>query len=95
MHVGTKSILFGVHNFLLHPPLVAIAWWRLYGFPRDPRLWFAFLLHDVGYFGKRSMEGPEGETHVELGARMMGRLFGPQWADFCRRHSRFTLGPTA
>jgi hypothetical protein len=89
MRVGTKSILFGVHNFVLHPPLVAIAWWRLYGFPHNPRLWLAFLFHDVGYFGKRSMEGPEGETHVELGARIMGRLFGPPWADFCRRHSRF------
>lgn len=89
MRVGTKSILFGVHNFVLHPPLVAIAWWRLYGFPRDPRIWATFLLHDAGYFGKRSMEGPDGETHVELGARIMGRLFGPQWADFCRRHSRF------
>ena len=30
MRVGTKSILFGVHNFVLHPPLVGIAWWRLY-----------------------------------------------------------------
>ena len=78
MRVGTKSILFGVHNFVVHPPLVGFAWWKLYGFPRDPRLWFAFLLHDVGYFGKRSMEGPEGERHVELGARIMGRLFGPQ-----------------
>src|SRR5215469_542220 len=89
MRVGTKSILFGVHNFVVHLPLVGIAWWKLYGFPRDPRLWFAFLLHDAGYFGKRSMEGPEGERHVELGARMMRRLFGPQWSDFCRRHSRF------
>jgi hypothetical protein len=89
MRVGTKSILFGVHNFVLHPPLVAIAWWRLYGFPRDPRLWVAFLVHDAGYFGRRSMEGPDGERHVELGARIMGRLFGSQWADFCRRHSRF------
>lgn len=89
MRVGTKSILFGVHSFLVHPPLVGIAWWNLYGFPRDPRLWLAFLLHDVGYFGKRSMEGPEGERHVELGARIMGRLFGSQWADFCYRHSRF------
>ena len=78
MRVGTKSILFGVHNFLVHTPLVGIAWWRLYGFPRDPRLWFAFLLHDIGYFGKRSMEGPEGERHVELGARIMGRgCLGP------------------
>ena len=34
MRVGTKSMLFGVHNFLVHAPLVGIAWWKLYGFPR-------------------------------------------------------------
>ncbi len=89
MQVGTKSILFGVHNLLVHPALVGFAWWKLYGFPRDRRLWFAFFLHDIGYFGRHSMEGPDGEWHVELGARIMGRLFGVQWADFCRRHSRF------
>jgi hypothetical protein len=89
MRVGTKSILFGVHNFVIHTAFLAAAWRRLYGFPRDPRLWLAFLLHDAGYFGKRSMEGREGETHVELGARIMGWLFGAEWAEFCRRHSRY------
>lgn len=73
----------------VHPLSVAIAWWKLYGFPRDPRLWCAFAIHDLGYVGKKSMEGPEGETHVELGARIMGTVFGPEWGDFCRRHSRY------
>ena len=89
MQVGTKSILFGVHSMFLHPVFVAAAWWRLYGFPCDPRLWFAFALHDAGYFGRGSMEGPEGETHVELGAKIMGALFGTEWEDFCLRHSRY------
>ncbi|MBY0502739.1 MAG: hypothetical protein K2X03_02435 [Bryobacteraceae bacterium] len=89
MRVGTKSILFGVHNMFLHPLSVAISWWRLYGFPRDPRLWCAFAVHDLGYFAKNSMEGPEGETHVELGARIMGICFGTKWGNFCRRHSRY------
>ncbi len=84
MRVRTKSILFGVHNFVIHTALIALAWRRLYGFPCDPRLWLAFLLHDAGYFGKRSMEGREGETHVELGARIMGSLFGAEWADFSK-----------
>lgn len=35
------------------------------------------------------MEGREGETHVELGARIMGWLFGAEWSEFCRRHSRY------
>ncbi len=34
MELGTKSLLFGVHAFWLHPWFVALAWWRLYGFER-------------------------------------------------------------
>ena len=86
MKIGTKSLLFGAHNIIIHPVLVFIAWWRLYGFPFDPRLWIAFLVHDWGYFGKSDMDGSEGETHVELGARIM-RIFGRRWEEFARHHS--------
>ncbi|MBF0481301.1 MAG: hypothetical protein HQK81_06295 [Desulfovibrionaceae bacterium] len=89
MKIGTKSLLIGAHQVVLHPWYVAKAWRKLYGFPRDPRLWVAFVVHDWGYWGKSDMDGPEGETHVELGARIMARLFGPAWGDFCRYHSRF------
>lgn len=71
MKVGTKSILFGVHAFWWHPITVAIAWIRLYGFPFDPRIWIAFLVHDLGYLGKPNMDGPEGKKHPETGARIM------------------------
>lgn len=71
MKVGTKSVLFGAHCFLLHPLFVAIAWIKLYGFPFDPRIWIAFFVHDLGYWGKPNMDGVEGETHVEFGARIM------------------------
>jgi len=87
--VGTRSVLFGVHNIFIHPITVGIAWWKLYGPPFDPRLWIAFLVHDLGYLGKSSVEGPIGETHVELGARIMSVLFGASWGEFCRRHSRY------
>jgi len=73
--VGTKSVLFGVHQFLIHPVLLFIAWWKLYGFPWDPRLWVAFIVHDLGYVGKPNMDGPEGESHPFLGARIMSLLF--------------------
>lgn len=89
MRIGTKSVLFGAHCFFLHPFFVARAWWKLYGFPWNPRLWFAFFVHDLGYVGKPNMDGPEGERHVEFGARLMGRLFGRKWHDFCLYHSRF------
>lgn len=75
MRIGTRSVLFGAHQFILHPIFVFIAWWMLYGFPRDPRLWVAFIVHDLGYLGKPNMDGPEGETHPELGARIMRWLF--------------------
>jgi hypothetical protein len=73
--IGTKSVLFGAHCFFLHPWFVAAAWWRLYGFPRDPRLWVAFFVHDIGYIGKPNMDGEEGERHPVTGARLMTRLF--------------------
>jgi len=88
MKVGTKSVLFGAHCFVLHPWFVAIAWIKLYGFPFDPRIWIAFFVHDLGYWGKPNMDGPEGETHVELGAKIMG-VFGKEWSDFSMYHSRY------
>lgn len=86
MKIGTKSVLFGAHAFWLHPWFVAIGWWILYGFPWDPRLWVAFFVHDLGYWGKPNMDGPEGERHVHWGAQVMGTLFDarrwdhPWWA---------------
>jgi hypothetical protein len=88
MNVGTKSVLFGAHQFAIHPWFLAAAWWQLFGFPWDPRLWVAFFVHDLGYIGKPNMDGPEGEQHPYLGARIM-RVFGREWHDFSLYHSRF------
>src|ERR1039458_7105012 len=88
MRVGTKSLLFGVHAVWIHPFFVAWAWWRLFGFPWDFRIWAACFLHDAGYIGKRDMDGFEGEQHVVLGGRIMGWIFGPEWRDFTR-HRRY------
>ena len=59
MKIGTKSLLFGAHQFVLHPLFLALAWWKLYGFPPEP------------------------------GGRIMARLFGQEWGDFTRLHSRY------
>lgn len=75
MKVGTKSVLYGAHCFLIHPFFVAAAWIKLYGFPWDPRIWITFFVHDLGYWAKPNMDGPEGETHPELGAAIMHFLF--------------------
>lgn len=121
--VGTKSILFGVHCFFLHPFVVALAWMKLYGARSvsvghrmvtmkarsrylngpirvrgaeevtvsiwSPRLWLAFFVHDLGYFGSPNMDGPEGELHPLVGARIMDAICGEPWGDFVKYHSRF------
>lgn len=89
MKLGTKSLLFGVHSFWCHPFFVALGWWRLFGFPTDIRLWIAFFLHDIGYWGCARMDDEKGEQHPVRGARVMYYLFGAQWGLFCQRHSRF------
>lgn len=93
--VGTRSILVGSHQFILHPIFVAIAWRRVHGFwPRRIPVWFAFVLHDLGYWGLPNMQDNEGERHPEQGADMLSRLFdidGAQgvWWRFSAGHSRF------
>ena len=75
MNIGTKSLIFGVHQVFIHPLWVALAWWKLYGFPWDPRLWVAFIVHDWGYWGCPEMDGKIGDHHPELGANILHLLF--------------------
>lgn len=75
MRIGTKSVLFGAHCFFIHPWFVAWGWYKMYGFPWDPRLWVAFFVHDLGYWGKPNMDGEEGEMHPLFGANVMHYLF--------------------
>jgi len=89
MRVGTKSLLFGVHQVFIHPLWVALSWWKLYGFPFDPRLWLAFVVHDWGYWGCPEMDGEIGDLHPYRGAEIMLKLFGAEWYYFCLNHSRF------
>lgn len=89
MTIGTRSLLYGAHQFILHPLFLALAWWKLYGPPLDPRLWVAFIVHDWGYWGRPDMDGDEGQRHPELGGRIMAALFGEAWGDFTRLHSRY------
>lgn len=95
MKMGTKSVLFGAHQFMIHPWFVAAAWAKLYGWRQltDPRLWLAFFLHDLGYWGMPNMDGPEGEWHPAWGAGIMGWLFDElPW--FRVEHLRHLFGGT-
>lgn len=88
MKIGTRSILYGAHAFWLHPIFVFIAWWQLFGFPWNFRLWIAFFVHDLGYWGTPNMDGKEGEAHVRWGAERMMK-WGIKWCRLCFYHSRF------
>lgn len=70
MKRGTLSILFGVHQFLWHPFTIWRAWRYLY---KENPGWFylvCIFCHDLGYWGKPDMDGPEGQTHPEGGAKI-------------------------
>ena len=88
MKVGTKSLLFGVHQFLWHPATVWLAWWKQYYTFPTWRETVCIVIHDWGYFGQPNMNGVEGERHPELGAKIAGWLFGPEYHDLCLFHSR-------
>lgn len=62
------------------------AWWKLYGFPWDLRLWLAFLLHDTGYWGCPDIDGSAGQLHPLKGAALMN-YFGEYWRELCLLHS--------
>ncbi len=76
MNVGTKSILFGVHQFVLHPLQVFLAWLVYYKrFPKLHQL-CAIVTHDWGYWGSPNMDGEEGSKHPEIIADLWRVLFG-------------------
>lgn len=67
---GTLSVLVGVHQFLWHPWTVARAWRFLYGRWPKWHQWVAIFCHDLGYWGKPDMDGPQGQTHPVAGANL-------------------------
>jgi hypothetical protein len=74
MKRGTKSLLFGVHQFLWHPFTVVLAWRKLYR--RFPNRWecLAIFCHDLGYWGCSSMDGADGKQHPYAGALIASEL---------------------
>lgn len=74
MNVGTKSVLFGVHQFLWHPLTVALAFCRTHS--RLPTWWEAvgIACHDLGYWGCTDMDGDSGVHHPRAGAALAYHL---------------------
>lgn len=91
MNLGVKTVLYGAHQFILHPLYVRRAWQRLYGPPRGVALHAAFIVHDLGYLTQNcvNLDDEAGEAHVLFGAGVMTALFGEEWGTFTRNHSRY------
>ena len=72
MKIGTKSLLFGAHQFILHPIFTFFGWIRCYGFDSKGYKWWklliCFIIHDWGYYGCDNMDGKEGERHPKWAA---------------------------
>jgi len=102
MKTGTKSLLFGVHQFLWHPFTVLLAWWKLYGRPSWKEAVCIFI-HDWGYWGCETMDGRgasfvsdmlepgysrHGFYHTIRGADIADALFGFKYRNLVLFHSR-------
>jgi len=87
MKVGTKSLLFGVHQIFWHPVTVWIAWVRLFGLPNFKES-ICIFIHDWGYWGCADMDGATGASHPFFGARIAGKLFGNDYYWLVLWHSR-------
>jgi hypothetical protein len=74
MKIGTKSVLFGVHQFFWHPFTVFLAWCELYGMP-DWKETVCIFIHDLGYIGCSNMDGDEGENHPYYAAQVAHALY--------------------
>lgn len=87
MRVGTKSVLFGVHAFWIHPILVGLSWQKIYKvWPGWPE-WVAIFLHD-NYWGLPNIDGVEGKQHPARNAKLAQWLGGRYAEELVRFHSR-------
>ena len=89
MTLGSKTLLFGVHQVFIHSVLVTWAWVKLYGSVPTWREMLCIMIHDIGYWGRPSLKCADGDKHPELGAKIAGKLLGPEWSDFILGHSTF------
>ncbi len=87
--IGTRTLLFGGHQFILHPAFVLAAWIRIYR--RLPSFLEVICIgiHDWGYWGKADIDGEEGEDHPGWAARAIWFFTGSRdLYDLCFYHSR-------
>ena len=74
MKLGTRSVLFGVHQFIWHPLTVAAAWRQVEGRWPSWWEWIAIFAHDIGYIGCTDMDGESGRRHPVKGAQITANV---------------------
>lgn len=76
MTLGTRTLLFGVHQIAIHPFFVWIACLKTWGWRDavDPRVLFVILVHDWGYLGCAEIDGEQGKWHPVLGAWLVSAI---------------------
>jgi hypothetical protein len=75
MTEGTKSVLLGAHQFILHPILVLIQFMRFH--KRFPQWWelVGIFLHDMGYCGLNYLSNKKSKPlHVYRSAALAKKL---------------------
>lgn len=95
---GKLSLLFGVHQFFIHPLLVLFAWIELYRLPNFKEL-ICIIIHDWGLWFCKNLDDAKGENHPFFGAgiavKLLDRYPNTKYRDLCMLHSRHlskTLG---
>lgn len=90
MKTGTKSLLFGGHQFIIHPIFVFIAWVKLYKALPDWKETICIVIHDWGYWGSPKMDDDYGEWHSFRSAKWFNthRGWGKEY-ELIMFHSRF------
>jgi hypothetical protein len=68
MKIGTKSLLWGVHQIFWHPLTVTLAWRELYKKWPSWKEFICIFIHDWGYWGCSDMDGAEGMDHPRYAA---------------------------
>ena len=97
MNIGTKTLLFGCHQFILHPIYTWLGWRKVYGPHYSSLIWIAFIMHDWGLWGMKEFDGPE-DNHTVRSAQIVDNTcyklrlpFRSFWDLHCQvlNHSRF------
>lgn len=92
MKTGTKSLLFGLHQAVIHPLLVYAAFVKLHRRLPDICETLSIIVHDWGYWGKAGIDSDGGEDHPYLGASIMRALFGRRGWETVIGHNDYVLG---